>query len=72
VPLNRFDARSFLITSLAFALTHGEWLAALLCGFAYQGLVLRKGRLGDAILAHSITNLLLGLWVVFKGAWEFW
>jgi hypothetical protein len=22
--------------------------------------------------AHAITNFLLGLWVVWKGAWSFW
>ena len=72
VPLNKFIPISFVITSLVFALTHHERLAALLCGFAYQGLVLRKNRLGDAMTAHAITNFLLGIWVVWKGAWQFW
>jgi hypothetical protein len=31
-----------------------------------------KGRLGDAVTAHGLTNLLLGLWVIGKGAWAFW
>jgi hypothetical protein len=22
--------------------------------------------------AHAVTNFLLGLWVVWKGAWSFW
>jgi hypothetical protein len=35
-------------------------------------LVIWKKRLGDAIVAHGITNLLLGLWVVWKGDWKFW
>ena len=39
---------------------------------AAAGLVLWKGRLGDAITAHAVTNFLLGLWVVWKGAWQFW
>jgi hypothetical protein len=40
---------------------------------AYQWLVLRKNRLGDAMTAHAITNFLLGAWVVWKGgaAWKF-
>jgi hypothetical protein len=46
--------------------------AGILCGLIYQGLVIRKNRLGDAMTAHGITNLLLGLWVVWKGAWNFW
>jgi uncharacterized protein len=72
IPLNRFLPLPFFITSAAFAITHNEWLAAFLCGFAYQGLVLWKNRLGDAVTAHGITNLLLGLWVVWRGAWQYW
>ncbi len=72
VPLGYFAWMPFLVTSLVFGLQHREWLAGILCGFAYQGLVLRRQRLGDAITAHAITNLLLGLWVVGKGAWQFW
>ena len=72
VSLGAFVLRSFLITSLLFGFEHREWLAGLLCGFAYQGLVCRMNRLGDAITAHAITNFLLGLWVVGRGAWQFW
>ena len=28
--------------------------------------------LGDAMTAHALTNFLLGIWVVWKGAWSFW
>jgi CAAX prenyl protease-like protein len=72
VPLGQFAWTPFLATSAVFGFTHREWLAGILCGFAYQGLVCWKKRLGDALTAHAITNLLLGLWVVWKGAWYFW
>lgn len=72
VSIGAFVLRSFLITSLLFGFEHREWLAGLLCGLAYQGLVCRMNRLGDAIAAHAITNCLLGLWVVWRGAWQFW
>lgn len=72
VPLNRFLPVPFLVTVLVFGFSHNEWLAGILCAAAYQWLVLRKNRLGDAMTAHAITNLLLGLWVVWKGAWNFW
>lgn len=72
VPLDRFLPVPFLVTSLLFAFEHQEWLPGFLCGFAYQGLVIWKGRLGDAITAHGITNFLLALWVVWRGAWHFW
>lgn len=72
VPLGTFHWMAFLATSALFGITHYQWLAGILCGFAYQGLVCRKKRLGDAMTAHAITNFLLGLWVVRNGAWHFW
>lgn len=63
---------AFFLTTGIFAFTHFQWLAAILCGFAYQGLTIWKGRYGDAIAAHAITNFLLAVWVVWKGAWQFW
>jgi CAAX prenyl protease-like protein len=72
VPLNRFFPVPFLLTAAVFGLTHNEWISGILCGMIYQGLVIRKGRLGDAMTAHAITNFLLGVWVVWRGAWHFW
>lgn len=73
VPLGYFAWLPFLATSVVFGLMHPQqWLAGILCGLIYQGLVIRKQRLGDAMTAHAITNFLLGLWVLWKGAWQFW
>ena len=72
VPLNRFLPVPFFVTAAIFGLSHYQWLAGILCGLAYQWLVWRKNRLGDAMMAHAITNLLLSLWVVWRGAWQFW
>ncbi len=72
VPFGRLAWTPFWVTSVVFGLIHFEWLAGILCGMAYLGLVIYKRRLGDAITAHAITNFLLGLWVVWKGAWNFW
>jgi len=74
MPMNQFHPLSFVVTSMVFGFVHYEWLAGILCGMAYQGLVIRKNRLGDAMTAHAITNFLLGVWIVWKGgdAWRFW
>jgi len=72
VSLGRLDWKAFLITAAIFGIGHYEWLPGILCAFAYQGLVCRKNRLGDAITAHAVTNLLLGLWVIARGAYRFW
>lgn len=72
VPLSTFRWVPFLVTAVIFGFTHREWLAGILCAGVYQGLVCRRGRLGEAITAHAVTNLLLGAWVVWRGAWHFW
>ena len=72
VPLNKFLPRPFLATTAVFGFSHNEWLAGLLCGAAFQWLVIRKNRLGDAMTAHAITNFLLAVWIVWRGAWQFW
>jgi CAAX prenyl protease-like protein len=72
LPLNHFHGLSFVVTALIFGLVHYQWIAGILCGLLYQWLVIRKNRLGDAMLAHAITNFLLGVWIYWKGAWQFW
>jgi len=72
VTLARFDLKAFLLAGVVFGLGHYEWLPGILCAFVYQALVCRKGRLGDAMTAHAITNFLLGLWVVGADAYRFW
>jgi CAAX prenyl protease-like protein len=72
LTLAKMYGMSFVITSVFFGIVHREWLAGILCGFAYQWLVIRKGHLGDAMTAHAITNFLLGVYIVYKGAWQFW
>lgn len=77
VPLTRetlgtFYRTAFIVTSVLFGIEHREWLAGILCGCIYQGLVIWKKRLGDAIVAHGITNLLLGIYVIWRGEWHFW
>jgi CAAX prenyl protease-like protein len=72
VPLNQFLPLPFLATAAVFGFSHNEWLAGILCGAAFQWLVLRKNRLGDAMTAHAITNFLLGVWIVGRGEWHFW
>ncbi len=72
LPLSCFHALSFVVTALLFGLVHFQWVAGILCALGYQWLVIRKNRLGDAMLAHAITNFLLGIYIYWKGAWQFW
>lgn len=54
-----------------FAIEHDRWLVGAVAGVVYGWLYLRKG-LGAAIVAHAVTNLVLGLWVIWSDQWQFW
>lgn len=55
-----------------FAVEHGDrWAVGAAAGVVY-GLVARRFGLFAAIVAHAVTNLALGLLVVFADHWEFW
>ena len=62
-----------LISSLIFGVLHGNrWGAGAAAGFLYAAAYARRGRIGDAVLAHAVTNALLAGWVIFSGAWGMW
>ncbi|HMS53826.1 MAG TPA: CAAX prenyl protease-related protein [Fimbriimonadaceae bacterium] len=65
-------AQGFAITVLLFAGTHPEWLVALLAAAAYGGLVMKTKALFPAFVAHLVTNLALGIYVVTQRDWKFW
>lgn len=70
--LREWNPRAFAVTCLLFGLSHpDQWLAALLCAALYQWLVLRSGRLGDAMLAHGVTNGLISAYAIATGRWQF-
>jgi CAAX prenyl protease-like protein len=54
-----------------FALEHDRWFAGALAGAVYGLVYIRRG-LAAAILAHVVTNFLLGLYVIDRGAWGLW
>ena len=54
-----------------FAIEHDRWLVGAIAGVAYGLLYLRRGLLA-AIVAHATTNLVLGLWILKTGQWQFW
>lgn len=60
------------LSTLVFTLAHTQWLAAILAGLAYAWLYRRSGSLWSAVIAHGVTNGLLGCWVVLFGNWQFW
>ncbi|MDQ2946310.1 MAG: CAAX prenyl protease-related protein [Acidobacteriota bacterium] len=73
VSFQNFTWMALLISSVIFGLMHGErWLAGTVAGLAYALLAARRGRLGDAIWAHAVTNALLACYVIGLHKWSLW
>jgi CAAX prenyl protease-like protein len=64
--------KSFVITVVLFGFEHNLWLAGVVAGVAYSALYLRYRTLWSPVLAHAVTNCLLGIWVVATGNWSYW
>jgi exosortase E/protease (VPEID-CTERM system) len=68
-----FQWLPFVISSVVFGALHGErWLAGTLAGMVYALVLLRKGKMGEAVIAHATTNALLAAWVLSTGQWQLW
>lgn len=61
-----------LAVSAVFAIEHTLWFAGLLAGLAYGLLYMRCKNLWPAIIAHGVTNGVLGVWVLQTGNWQYW
>ena len=73
VPIGKLTLTSILISSLVFGLMHGQqWVVGVAAGLAFAVLARWKGRLGDAVAAHAVSNLLLAAWVLARGDWGLW
>lgn len=73
VALGTYRPISFAVTTVAFASVHGgQWFLALVVGVLFGGWFLKTKTLGDVIVAHAVTNLLLGIYVLKTKQWFFW
>ena len=67
------DWRSVIIVSAAFASVHIQWMTAIVYGLMIAALLIRTRSLGACIIAHAVTNLLLGVYVEYtRTNWYFW
>ena len=72
VPLGAFTIGSFAATVVLFGLEHNLWLAGMMAGALYNLLLYQTRRLWPCILAHGLTNFLLGIHVLLTEEWQWW
>ncbi len=72
VPVGHVTWPSFLVTAVLFGLEHNLVVAGILAGIVYNALLCHTRSLSSCILAHAVTNLALGIYVLTAGRWYFW
>lgn len=72
VPYDKWHWPAVLVSSLAFAAVHQQWLAGFAAGVLYAYAQKRRGLLSDAIVAHATSNGLIALQVLAAGHWSLW
>ncbi len=72
IPFRQFSWLAFLGSSLLFGAMHQRLVAGTLAGSIYALVLLRRGELSDAVLAHVTTNALLAAYVLITGSWDMW
>ena len=72
VRIGTYTLSSLLIGSVLFGLEHNLVLAGIMAGIAYSLLLYWTKSIYQCILAHGVTNLALGIYVLQTGYWQFW
>lgn len=72
VPMGAFTWFSFLGMAVLFGIEHHRVVVGIIAGLLYGLLLVWQKNLKGVIVAHSVTNLGLGLYIVMTGNWMFW
>lgn len=72
VSMGAFTWFSFIGAAILFGLEHHRIVVGIIAGLLYNLLLIRQKKLKGVIVAHGITNLGLGIYVLLTGNWMFW
>jgi exosortase E/protease (VPEID-CTERM system) len=64
---------ALIVSSIAFGFAHGAlWLPGIAAGLAFGLILVRRGRIGEAVAAHATTNALIAAVVLAGNQWQLW
>ena len=72
LPVGTFSWGAFAIVAAGFGIAHPEWLVAILFACAMALLLRQTRNLFACIVAHGVTNLALGIFVMVTHNWKYW
>jgi CAAX prenyl protease-like protein len=70
--VGEWDWKAFAAVALFFASVHPMWMTAIVWGAMVGGLLVWTRSLGACIIAHGVTNFLLGAYVQYTQEWFWW
>lgn len=72
LAVGTFSTVAFAVVVGLFGFAHPEYLAGITYGVMMALLLRQTKSLFACIIAHGVTNLALGIYVLTTGHWEFW
>jgi uncharacterized protein len=72
VAMGQFSMTAFWTVAGFSALSHPEWLAAIVYSATYSLLLKNTRSLFATLVAHAVTNAALGAYVLFSHDWQYW
>jgi exosortase E/protease (VPEID-CTERM system) len=73
VSLQRFSWFALLVSSVTFGLLQGgHWVGGTIVGILFGLAAIRRGRIGDAMVAHATANALLMAYILAYRNWHLW
>lgn len=72
VDPRQVGVKAFIVVMVLFGVEHSVWLGGTAAGCLYNLLYMRTRTLSSAIVAHSVTNGVLGGWILCTGNWAYW
>ena len=69
-PFGKVNGLAIVLGTLVPMLMHPELLAALVWFSMITWLMVRTRNIWDCVAAHAVTNLILGVYVVYSGCWR--
>jgi len=69
----RFSWIAIIISSVAYGALFGrQWLGGTIAGCLFALVLVWRGRIGEAVAAHSVANGIVAVWVIVSGNWRIW
>ena len=73
VPFQSVRWPALAATAILFGVAHGAlWLPGIAAGVVFGLLVMRRGQIGEAVVAHTTSNALIAAGVLGWNQWQLW